>query len=49
MKLLCLVLLMIAASAPMAADGQVLLEAEGFADWGGWKLDTQFIENMGSP
>lgn len=28
---------------------QVLVEAESFAIHGGWKLDTQFIENMGSP
>jgi hypothetical protein len=31
-----------------AAD-QVLIEAESFADHGGWSLDTQFIEIMGSP
>ncbi len=28
---------------------QVLVEAESFESHGGWKLDTQFIENMGSP
>ena len=28
---------------------QVLVEAESFEAFGGWKLDTQFIENMGSP
>mgnify|MGYP002623358804 CR=1 FL=1 len=28
---------------------QVLLEAESFDDHGGWKLDTQFIDTMGSP
>lgn len=27
----------------------VLVEAESFADPGGWKLDTQFITEMGSP
>ena len=27
----------------------VLVEAESFSNLGGWKLDTQFIENMGSP
>jgi len=32
------------------ANGQqVLLEAESFESHGGWKLDTQFIDNMGSP
>ncbi len=30
-----------------AAD--VLVEAESFTDHGGWKLDTQFISEMGSP
>ena len=30
-----------------AAD--VFVEAESFADRGGWKLDTQFIQQMGSP
>jgi len=28
---------------------QVLVEAESFAQPGGWVLDTQFINNMGSP
>ena len=28
---------------------QVLVEAESFQSHGGWKLDTQFIDNMGSP
>ena len=28
---------------------QVLLEAESFTHHGGWKLDTQFIDTMGSP
>ena len=27
----------------------VLVEAESFAQRGGWKLDTQFINEMGSP
>ncbi|MEM9939977.1 MAG: FAD-dependent oxidoreductase [Planctomycetota bacterium] len=27
----------------------VLVEAESFPDLGGWKLDTQFIDEMGSP
>ncbi len=28
---------------------QVLVEAESFESHGGWKLDTQFIDTMGSP
>ena len=31
-----------------AAD-PILVEAEAFAEHGGWKIDTQFIEIMGSP
>lgn len=31
-----------------AAD-QVLVEAEAFKEHGGWSLDTQFLETMGSP
>ena len=27
----------------------VLVEAEAFSTHGGWKLDTQFIDLMGSP
>jgi len=27
----------------------ILVEAESFEDYGGWELDTQFIEIMGSP
>ena len=29
--------------------GELLVEAESFQDRGGWQLDTQFIEIMGSP
>ncbi len=32
-----------------ARSAEILVEAEGFASHGGWKLDTQFIEIMGSP
>ncbi|MEA3209820.1 MAG: hypothetical protein QOE70_2877 [Chthoniobacter sp.] len=34
--------------AAQAAD-QLLVEAESFKDQGGWSLDTQFIQVMGSP
>ena len=36
-------------SAALAHSAQVLVEAESFAAHGGWTLDTQFIEIMGSP
>ena len=32
-----------------AAETTVLVEAESFAEHGGWQLDTQFIHEMGSP
>lgn len=35
--------------ATSAAAQTVLVEAEGFDSRGGWSLDTQFIQNMGSP
>ena len=28
---------------------KILIETESFSDHGGWKLDTQFIREMGSP
>jgi hypothetical protein len=50
MKSLSLSLAVLAASASMtlAADS-LFVEAEGFAQPGGWVLDTQFIDAMGSP
>ena len=35
-------------TAAFSAD-QVLIEAESFKNPGGWELDTQFIDSMGSP
>ncbi|MFV2066101.1 MAG: FAD-dependent oxidoreductase, partial [Pirellulales bacterium] len=37
------------AAAPVAAADNLLIEAESFGDRGGWVLDTQFIDAMGSP
>lgn len=34
---------------PTPAQDTILVEAESFADRGGFKLDTQFIQTMGSP
>jgi hypothetical protein len=36
------------AAGDAASGAQVLVEAEGFTDYGGWSLDTQFINIMGS-
>ena len=35
--------------AAAARAATVLVEAESFAEPGGWSLDTQFIREMGSP
>ena len=43
---LLLALTLLTARAPAAT---VLIEAESFKNSGGWVLDTQFIESMGSP
>jgi hypothetical protein len=40
---------MVACAVAASAAEQVLVEAESFAEPGGWVLDTQFIEIMGSP
>lgn len=36
-------------TAPISLDQTVLLEAEGFDDHGGWSLDQQYMDQMGSP
>jgi len=38
-----------AACATGFAQQGILVEAEGFADKGGWSVDQQFVEQMGSP
>ncbi len=45
---ICLALLLVVGLVRSDA-ATVLVEAEGFKKHGGWKLDTQFIEIMGSP
>ncbi len=44
-----ILLSLIVLSGPALAAEQVFIEAESFKDHGGWALDTQFIESMGSP
>ncbi|MGB7328334.1 MAG: FAD-dependent oxidoreductase [Rubripirellula sp.] len=41
-----LAMLVVGTFAPAA---EVFVEAESFSDHGGWKLDTQFVQQMGSP
>lgn len=33
----------------MVVDGFLYIDAEDFADYGGWRMDTQFVHLMGSP
>jgi hypothetical protein len=44
-----LVLLLCLLTVSAASAATLLVEAESFAQHGGWKLDTQFIQEMGSP
>src|ERR1043165_7550039 len=48
MKLRLLTLSLFVAGSAYSAD-RLLVEAESFQQRGGWSLDTQFIEIMGSP
>lgn len=45
----CAAWLLLAAAASTARAQTVLVEAESFDRHGGWVLDTQFIDTMGSP
>lgn len=47
MKRVLLMVVILGASTASAAE--VLVEAEGFSDCGGWLLDPQFLDVMGSP
>ncbi|MCX6952038.1 MAG: FAD-dependent oxidoreductase [Verrucomicrobia bacterium] len=48
-RLLSLLALTALAALPARAADRLLVEAESFASPGGWSLDTQFIDLMGSP
>ena len=53
LSVLSLIALCLAATAARAAEPQspvtILVEAEAFDDYGGWVLDQQFMDQMGSP
>ena len=49
MKKTISILALAAATSISANAATVLVEAESFESHGGWKLDTQFIDEMGSP
>lgn len=48
-KITLLFLLVVFLLIPARGADPILVEAEAFQEHGGWKLDTQFIEIMGSP
>lgn len=47
--LACLVATLLAIAPPLSAATTVLVEAEAFDQHGGWKLDQQSMDQMGSP
>jgi hypothetical protein len=47
--LVCILIVACSAVCKKASAVTLLVEAESFADHGGWSLDTQFIREMGSP
>lgn len=49
MRNLSLVLFFVFVSSLISAQTSVLIEAESFKDKGGWVVDPQFVEQMGSP
>src|SRR3982751_2042304 len=49
MKIFSFLALLTSAGIAAAAGDHLLVEAESFENPGGWVLDTQFIEAMGSP
>ncbi len=48
-KSFAIVTIILVAIGPPAAAAELLVEAEGFASPGGWVLDPQFLDVMGSP
>ncbi len=49
MKKVLIVLLMLISGFVFAQNNSVLIEAESFTSKGGWVVDPQFVEQMGSP
>lgn len=48
LAVLALLLLIVSVAHARSSGPHLLVEAEGFNDYGGWSLDTQFIHVMGS-
>lgn len=49
MRSIVAILCLLAVSGQTVESAELLVEAESFETHGGWKLDTQFINTMGSP
>ncbi|MEM9410276.1 MAG: hypothetical protein AAGA30_04135, partial [Planctomycetota bacterium] len=49
MRILIVVILLASIVQPALSDDLVLVEAESFKETGGWLVDQQFIDQMGSP
>ena len=49
LQFFCLLLTYLVCSFQLSYAQELLVEAESFQKHGGWKLDTQFIDTMGSP
>ena len=42
-------LICLAFASAVGRSAEMLVEAEGFSDLGGWSVDQQFMDQMGSP
>ena len=49
MKLCLFFLMLLVVPLTGFATPSILVETEGFENYGGWSLDTQFMDIMGSP
>ena len=49
MRKFALMAMLVAATAMRVCAGTYFVEAESFADKGGWVVDPQFVEQIGSP
>lgn len=49
LKHVAILLAFVAAESVAAAPATILLEAESFRELGGWVIDQQFMDRMGSP
>ncbi len=48
-KMICAAAWLVATGLTATAGAGILIEAEAFVDKGGWSVDQQFVEQMGSP